>query len=134
MVRVAGHLKEMMIAGLADSESRKIIIAVMAKPKAAAEVEKELGLPQSTLYRKISELKECGLLMVERFEVRPDGRREALYACSFAEVRFKAESGEIVLDLIQTEESKEKRWFELFFSRRDEAKSELLSAASGSWS
>lgn len=114
-----GHLKEMMIANLADSESRSIIITVLAKPKAAVEIEKELGLPQSTLYRKISDLKECGLLMVQRFEVKLDGRREALYACPFTEVRFKAEQGEIGLDVIQTEESKEKRWFELFFSSQD---------------
>jgi hypothetical protein len=57
LVRVAGRNKELMIASLADPESRSIIIAVMAKPKAAVEIEKELGLPQSTLYRKISELK-----------------------------------------------------------------------------
>lgn len=119
MVRVAGHLMEMIIASLADPESRSIIIAVSAKPKASVEIEKELGLPQSTLYRKISELKECGLLMVERYEVRPDGRREALYACPFTEVRFKPEQGAIALDVIQTEESREKRWFELFFSRQD---------------
>jgi len=119
LVRVAGHLKEMLIASLADSESRKIITTVMVKPKTAAEIEKETALPQSTLYRKISELKGCGLLMVESFTVKPDGRREAIYACPFVEVRFKAVQGEIEVEIIQTEESLEKRWFELFFSRQD---------------
>jgi DNA-binding transcriptional ArsR family regulator len=118
LVRVAGHLKERMIASLADSESRKIIVAVIAKPKTAVEIEKETELSQSTLYRKISELKECGLLMVERFTVRLDGRREALYACPFTEVRFIATQGGVELELIETEESLEKRWFELFFSRQ----------------
>jgi predicted transcriptional regulator len=119
LVRVAGHLKEMIIASLADLESQKIITAVMAKPKTATEIEKETALPQSTLYRKISELRGCGLLMVERFAVKPDGRREALYACPFVEVRFKAVQGEIEVEVVQTEESVEKRWFELFFSRQD---------------
>jgi len=119
LVRVAGPLKERIIACFSDSECRQIVTAVMLKPKTAIEIEKELGLPQSTLYRKISELKESGLLMVERFEVRPDGRREALYACPFSEVRFRAEAGEIELEVIQTEESLEKRWFELFFSGHD---------------
>lgn len=118
LVKVSGRLKEMMIASLSDSESRRIIIAVMAKPKTAVEIETELGVPQSTLYRKISELRECGLLMVEMFEVRPDGRREAVYVCPFAEVRFTAGRGEIELEVIQTEESLEKRWFDLFFSRQ----------------
>jgi hypothetical protein len=57
--------------------------------------------------------------MIERFTVRLDGRREALYACPFSEVRFKAEQGEIELEVVQTEESLEKRWFELFFSRQE---------------
>lgn len=119
LLRVAGHLKERMIASLADPESRRIIATVLAKPKTAVEIEKELGLPQSTLYRKISELKDCGLLMVEKFVVRLDGRREALYACPFSEVRIKAEQGEIGLEVIQTEESLETKWFELFFSGQD---------------
>lgn len=116
---MAGTLKERIIASLADPESRRIIIAVMAKPKTASEVEKEVDLPQSTLYRKISELKECGLLMIERFAVRINGRKEALYACPFTEVRFKAVQGEIELEVIQTEESLAKRWFELFYSRQE---------------
>lgn len=107
----------MMIAALSDPESRQVITAVLTRPKTAVEIERELDLPQSTLYRKISDLKECGLLMVEEFEVGHDGRREALYACPFSEVRLRVNQGEIELELIQTEESVERRWFELFFSR-----------------
>jgi len=119
LVRVAGALKERIISCFSDPECRRIVTTVIAKPKTAVEIEKEIGLPQSTLYRKISELRESGLLMVERYVIRPDGRREALYACPFTEVRFKADQGEIELDVIQTEESLEKRWFELFFSGRE---------------
>jgi DNA-binding transcriptional ArsR family regulator len=118
-MRVVGPLKEMIIASLSDPESRRIIRAVIAKPKTSVEIEREVGLPPSTLYRKISELKECGLMMVEEFEVKHDGKREALYACPFAEIRFKVRQGEIELELIQTEESIEKKWFELFFLTRD---------------
>ena len=119
MVRVAGPFKEKLIASLSDPESRKIIMAVMTKPKTAVEIEQELDMPQSTLYRKISELKECGLLMIDRYSVKPDGRREAMYAVPFAEIRFKAFQGQIEVELIQTEESLMKRWFELFFSKHD---------------
>jgi len=107
-------------------------MAVIEEPKTAIEIEKGLGLPQSTLYRKISELKDCGLLMTESFAVREDGRREAVYACPFSEVRFKAEQGVIELEVIQTEESLRKRWFELFFSKKDLSSIEQPSDASGS--
>lgn len=119
MVRVVGHLKEMMIASLSDPDSRRIIRAVMVRPKSAVEIEKELDLPQSTLYRKISDLKECGLLMVEKYAISYDGRKEALYACPFTEVRFKVGREEIELELIETKESLERRWFALFFARQD---------------
>jgi predicted transcriptional regulator len=118
LVRVAGPLKERMLASLADPESQRILITVVAKPKTTAEIEKVVGLPQSTVYRKISELKGSGLLMIERYAIRPDGRREAVYACPFAELRFKAVDGETELEVIQTEESLERRWFELFFSKQ----------------
>jgi len=119
LVRVTGHLKEMMIACLSDPESRRMIRTVMVKPKSAVEIETELHLPQSTFYRKLSELKECGLLMVGEYAVKPDGRREPLYACSFTEVRFRAGREEMELELVETKESLEKKWFALFFSKQD---------------
>ena len=91
----------------------------MVEPKSAVEIEKEIGLPESTLYRKISELKECGLLMIEEYTISHDGRKEALYACPFVEVRFKAGREEIELELIETKESLERKWFALFFSKED---------------
>jgi predicted transcriptional regulator len=131
-VRFSGQIKERLIASFADPESQRIVLAVLARPKTSVEMEKELSLPPSTLYRKISELKECGLLMVEKFAIRQDGRREAVYACPFVEIRFKVEKGNIELDLIQTEESVAKRWFELFFSKNDLRQIEPLLPASGS--
>lgn len=132
MVKVAGSLKGRILAHLADSESERIILAVMSRSRTAIEIEKETQLPQSTLYRKISELKECGLLMVESFLVRTDGKREATYACPFSEVRLTAVEGSISLEIVQTERSVEKRWFELFFSRLESSRSRLLLAASES--
>jgi predicted transcriptional regulator len=119
LVRVAGPLRERMIASLSDPESREIITAVLAKPRTAVEIEEELNMPQSTLYRKITELKECGLLMIDRFLVKLDGRREAIYAVPFAEIRFKALEGQIEVEVVQTEESVTKRWFELFFTTHE---------------
>lgn len=121
----------MIVASLSDPESRQIIRAVIAKPKTVAEIEKELSIPRSTLYRKLSEMKECGILMVEEFAIRQDGRREALYACPFTELRLKPGLKEVELELIETKESVERKWFELFFSKRGYAsESESSSAVS----
>ena len=54
--------------------------------------------------------------MVDRFIIKPDGKREAVYARSFDEVRLRSEKQEFELEIIQSAKSLEKRWFELFFS------------------
>ena len=106
-----------MIAYLADPESRQIISCVLKESKTATTIRTELNLPASSAYRKISELRDCGLLMTDRFLIRPDGKREALYSCSFTEIGLKVESGTLVLEVIPSKRSLEKRWFELFFSK-----------------
>jgi predicted transcriptional regulator len=95
------------------------MVSVLASPKTTVEIENEVHLPQSTLYRKITELKESGLLMIDRYEVRSDGRREAVYTCPFSEVHMKVEGGQLVFDVIESERGKERRFFDLFFGRSD---------------
>jgi DNA-binding transcriptional ArsR family regulator len=132
-VKVTGELAEKIIASLADIESRRIISATLEKPKTAVAIEAELNLPHTTLYRKITELRECGLLMVDNFALRPDGKREAVYACSFAEIHFRTDQAGIELEIVQSARSLERRWFELFFSKRNVSSPETPSAASGSF-
>lgn len=117
MVRVTGRLRDAIIDCLSDRDCRRIMLSVLSKPKPTGAIEREVNLPQSTLYRKISELKESGLLMIERYEVRDDGRREAVYSCSFSEVRLRVEGEEIVIDVTENEKGKERRWFDLFYQR-----------------
>jgi DNA-binding transcriptional ArsR family regulator len=116
-VKIVGDLRERMIAYLADPESRQIISSVLKESKTATTIRTELNLPASSVYRKISELRECGLLMVDRFLIRQDGKREALYSCSFAEIGLKVESGALELEVVPSKRSLEKRWFELFLSK-----------------
>ena len=120
MVRVAGHLKEQIIASLSDADSRRIVVAASERPRTATEIESSLLIPQSTLYRKITELKDCGLLMVDHYIIKADGRREAVYACPFRALHFMIVDGDIDLDFVQSEEAKERKWYSLFFTNHYE--------------
>ena len=111
---VTGELKLRICASFADPESMKILEATFEVPKTKSTLEPELGIPQSTIYRKIAALRECGLLMIDSYAIRPDGKREAAYICTFREIRFKAEGGELQLEVIESRRSAERRWFELF--------------------
>jgi hypothetical protein len=116
-MRVTGELREKIIAQLADLESRRIVASVLKEPKTAVTIGQEVSIPPSSLYRKISELKDCTLLMIDSFSIRPDGKREARYICSFSEIVIRPGDGEIELEITPSARGLEKRWFELFFSR-----------------
>ena len=106
-----------MIAVLGDSESQQIMSFLTSESRTSSTIAKELGLPPSTVYRKIGQMRECGLLMVDRFLILPDGKREALYACAFTEIRFYREAHELGLEITLSQRALEKRWFDIFFSR-----------------
>ncbi len=105
----------MIVAQMADSESRLIINSTLKAPKTAMAIGKELGMPTSTLYRKIADLKRCGLLMVDRIVVREDGKREPAYACTFKEISFRTGEKGVELEVVLSERGMVKTWFELFF-------------------
>lgn len=115
-MKIEGNLRDEIIAQLADPDSRRIIISTIREPKTAMAIGRELNLPTSTLYRKISELKGCGLLMVDRIAIREDGKREPAYTCTFKEISFKAREKEVELELVLSDRGMEKKWFELFFT------------------
>ena len=111
-------LRERILAQVADLESIQIVVSVLDNRKTATEIRKELGLPSTTLYRKISELKECGLLMTDTFEFRHDGRREAVYACTFSEIVLRTTQKGVELEITPSKRNLEKGWFDLFFSKK----------------
>lgn len=117
-VKVTGELEKRILANLGDPESMGILDAVVRGSKATTTIEHEMGLAQSTIYRKIASLRECGLLMVDRYVLRPDGKKEALYTLSFSEVRLKTEADGIRLEVVESAQSVERRWFEIFFRAR----------------
>ena len=64
--------------------------------------------------------------MVDRFLVGPDGKREALYSCTFSEIRFKQEADGLELEITFSQKASEKRWLEMFYSRQTELSSSNL--------
>jgi len=104
------------LASLSDSTCQEIIRSVVRKPGTTVRIKEELHIPQSTFYRKVSELKDCGLLVVTEYEMGPDGKREPVYACPLLEAHLKALPEGIELEVVGTKECINKQWFELFFS------------------
>jgi len=130
-LKVTGDLRRLMMAALGDLEAQQILSHVIRESRTSSTIAKELGLPPSTVYRKIGQMRECGLLLVDRFLIGPDGKREALYTLAFTEIRFKAESKDLELEVTLSRKALEKRWFEIFFSKTEETPDWQPSADSG---
>ena len=114
-MRIGGDGARRVLTSVADPESWSILQSLLKGPKDAAAVEKELGLAQSTVYRKLNLLRDSGLLMVDEFVIRPGGKRDAIYTTTFSEIHFVAELEGIEIELVESQKSIERRWLTLFY-------------------
>lgn len=113
-MRLEGEEAKRVLASVAEPESWGILQLLLTGPKDATALEEALKMPHSTLYRKIAQLKERGLLMVDSYVIKPGGKREALFSPTFNAINFVAEPGGIRIDLVETQKSIERRWLRLF--------------------
>lgn len=114
-MRVIGESRDKMLAILGDGESQKILSLIVREPRTTSGVATELSLPLSTVYRKMGMMRQCGLLLVERYLVGGDGKREALYTNAFSEIRFRPESDGVGIEVTLSQKALEKKWVGLLF-------------------
>lgn len=83
---------------LSDPDCRSILEATGDRPLTVAELERACGLPRSTLYRKVEELADAGLLD-ERVRMREQGPHPRAYVRSVGavEVSFSASETDVRL-------------------------------------
>lgn len=74
------------VVGALDDPDCRAIVRHLDEPKSADDVADETGIPRSTAYQKLDDLRTAGL--VEEFTgVRRDGHHTANYECSLDENR-----------------------------------------------
>ena len=118
-MKVTGDLRQRMMAALGDSETQEILSLIINESRTSSAISTELNLPISTVYRKVGQLRECGLILTDRFLVSPDGKREAVYSCAFTEIKFRPEDGGggLGLEISLSQKALERKWFDIFFSK-----------------
>ena len=113
-VALGGTLAKNTASAISDELSRRILMAAVSCGKTAQEISVEQALPLSSCYRRIRELVEQGLLLVERAVVTADGKRYALYRSSFRTVEMVADFSEVSVSAELNAEVAEKfrqKWF-----------------------
>ena len=74
-----GSRKERILDALGDPAAREILLMLNDSPLSAQEMLASNRIPQSTLYRKLHDLQEIGLVGVQRTAITPEGKRVDLY-------------------------------------------------------
>jgi DNA-binding transcriptional ArsR family regulator len=96
--------KDKVMKALADEYSRAILVSTMQTPKSAIEVSADRNIPISTAYRRLHELEEAGLVVVERSKVTEDGKRFELYRSTVRSVAVSFNLGSIDVELLPNED------------------------------
>lgn len=71
------------LRALGNEYSRRILVATIREAMSAGELSLTLGIPIATVYRKINEMVESGVLVKERSRLTCKGKWVDLYRSSF---------------------------------------------------
>ena len=72
-------INQKIITALADSESRSILFSIIRKGKTATDLSESLKIPLSSVYKKLSDLEDLALILVEKYVISEKGRRFKIY-------------------------------------------------------
>ncbi|HXQ49209.1 MAG TPA: helix-turn-helix domain-containing protein [Thermoplasmata archaeon] len=81
--------KERILDALGDAASRGILLMISDAPRSAQDLLTANRIPQSTLYRKLHELQDLGLIGIQRTAITPEGKRVDLYRSLLEELRVE---------------------------------------------
>ena len=99
---------------MGDPHSQEILHSIRGSSKDAQSISEETRIPLSSIYRKLSILREAGLVFVKAFEITSVGKRQDKYMAAVSEVHVKT-SGEVLeIELIPNDEGANRIWFRLF--------------------
>lgn len=97
-----------LVQGLADEYSRKIILSAIPKAKSVEDMSRENDIPLSTCYRRVHELLDSQILVVERIIVTPEGKKYELLRSAYRAVNVTFDGGVMKVDALINEDVAEK--------------------------
>ena len=87
-----------MIQILSDKYSRSILFCTTVGSKSVEEVSRETKIPVSTCYRRIHDMKEQGVLVIDRIILTNDGRKYEVYKSAIKDARINIEAGRMSVE------------------------------------
>ena len=93
-------VNQKVIRALADAESRAILFSLVKKGKTAYDLSKKLKIPQSSVYKKLSDLEDIALVYVDEWSISDKGRRFKIYKSRISSAVISIKKPEPTLQLI----------------------------------
>jgi DNA-binding Lrp family transcriptional regulator len=96
------------VQSLSDEYSRKILLAAISSAKSVEDLSKENDIPLSTCYRRVHDLLDSQILIVEKIIVTPDGKKYELLRSAYRALTVNFDNGAIKVDALINEDVAEK--------------------------
>ncbi len=91
--------KQRILSAMADEYSRKILTATIEEPLSALELSKKYEIPITTVYRRIEELVEAGLLAAVKSGRTTDGKWYDVYRSLLRRIDVSFEKGDVRIEV-----------------------------------
>ena len=91
------------LSAIADPYSRKILASTTREALGALALAKECGIPVTTVYRRIEELLQTGLVASVRASRTKDGKWFDLYRSTVKRIDVSSENGTLFVGLVKNE-------------------------------
>lgn len=114
-----GRLADAVMGALGDQLSRRILKFATASARTVGEMSSCLGISLSTCYRRVSQLEQQGVLVVERITVADD-RKFASYRSCFSSFRILSGADETSVEVVLNADVADKvrsRWISVAYSQ-----------------
>jgi hypothetical protein len=109
-------IKKAIIAALADEDMMKIMNSVTDESKSIRSIITERDIAYTTAYRKTKWLVNQSLLVVDRFEITPDGKKSSLFRSALRSIVVRYEQDGTVFVEAEENVSALKKVMKNFFS------------------
>jgi len=97
-----------LVQGLADEYSRKILLSAIPAAKSVEDMSREDDIPLSTCYRRVHDLLDAQLLVVEKIIVTADGKKYELLRSAYRTVTVNFAGGVMRVDAVVNEDVADK--------------------------
>lgn len=97
-----------LVQALSDEYARKILLSAISAAKSVEDLSKENDIPLSTCYRRVHELIDARILLVERIIVTQEGKRYEMVRSAYRTVQVDLEDGTMKVNALVNEDVAEK--------------------------